>query len=78
MILTTMPGYIKSRPRPHKLEGYTTRQHEGYVLAKFPKDYPLTSPQKRVKEVAKACGIHKGMSRKSLVDAMKGCVASKF
>jgi hypothetical protein len=73
-----MPGYIKSRPRPHKLEGITTQQHEGYVLAKFPKHYPITAPQKKVRDAAKACGIKKGMSRKALVDAMLTCVAGKF
>lgn len=78
MILTTLPGYIKSRPGPHKLEGITTRQHEGYVLAKFPRDYPITAPQKKVRDAAKACGIKKGMSRKSLVDAMVGCIPGKF
>lgn len=78
MILTTMPGYIKSRPRAHKLEGYTTRQHEGYVLAKYPKDYPITAPQRKVRDAAKSCGIHKGMSRKALVDSMKTCIPGKF
>ncbi len=78
MILTTMPGYIKSRPRPHKLEGITTRQHEGYVLAKFPKDYPLTAPQRKVKNAASTCGIRKGISRRELVDKMRTCIPGQF
>ncbi len=70
--------YIKSRPGPHRLEGITTRQHAGFVLSRLPRDYPLTAPQRRIKEVAKACGIHTGISRSALVTAMKDCVASKF
>ena len=70
--------YIKSRPGPHRLEGITTRQHAGFVLSRLPKDYPLTAPQRRVKEAAKACGIHTGMSRSALVTAMKDCISGKF
>lgn len=71
-------GYLKTRPKAHKLEGITTRSHGGLVLASFPKDYPLNSAQKKVKEAAKACGIHKGMSRSALVTAMTQCIPSKF
>jgi len=78
MILTTMPGYIKRRPAPHKLESITTKQHEGYVLAKYPRDYPITAPQRKVKDAAKACGIHKGISRAALVTAMVTCIPGKF
>lgn len=78
MILTTMPGYIKSRPRPHKLGNITTRQHSGYVLAKFPRDYPMTSPQRKVSTVAKDCGIKKGISRNDLVTKMIDCVGPKM
>lgn len=71
-------GYLKSRPRSHKLEGITTRQHGGMVIASLPKDYPLTSQQKKVRDAARACGIKKGMSRSSLVDAMINCIPGKF
>lgn len=70
--------YIKGRPKAHRLEGITTRQHAGFVLSRLPKPYPLTSQQRRVKEAAKACGIHTGMSRSALVTAMKDCVSTKF
>ncbi len=70
--------YVKSRPKPHRLEGITTRQHAGFVLSRLPKDYPLTAPQRRVKDAAKACGIHTGMSRSALVTAMKDCISTKF
>lgn len=71
-------GYLKSRPKSHRLEGITTKQHAGMVIASFPKPYPMNSPQKKVRDAAKSCGIHKGMSRKSLVDAMIGCIPGKF
>jgi len=70
--------YIKGRPKAHRLEGITTRQHAGFVLSRLPKEYPLTAPQRRVKDAAKACGIHTGMSRSALVTAMKDCLPGKF
>jgi hypothetical protein len=78
MILSTMPGYIKSRPKPHKLGNITTRQHSGYVLAKYPRDYPLTSQQKKVRDAAHACGIKKGISRNDLITKMIDCIPGKF
>ena len=71
-------GYIKSRPKAHKLEGITTKQHAGFVLSSLPKPYPLNSAQKRVKDAAAACGIKKGMSRAALVTAMHTCIPGKF
>jgi len=71
-------GYFKARPGPHRLEGITTRQHSGMVLAAYPKDYPLTSQQKRVRDAARACGIKKGMSRGALVTAMVDCIPGHF
>jgi len=65
-------GYKKSRPKSHKLEGITTRQHPGMVLASYPKPYPLTAPQKRIREAARA------LSRSALVDAMVNCIPGKF
>lgn len=71
-------GYFKTRPKPHKLEGITTRQHEGMVLSAYPKDYPINAPQRKVRDAARACGIKKGMSRSALVDAMVNCIPGKF
>lgn len=71
-------GYLKSRPKAHKLESITTKQHEGMVLAAMPKPYPMNAPQKNVKAAAAACGIHKGMSRGALVTAMVTCIPTKF
>lgn len=71
-------GYFKSRPASHKLEGITTAQHSGMVLSAYPRAYPLTAPQKRVRDAARACGIKKGMSRSALVTAMVDCIPGKF
>ena len=70
--------YLKSRPRPHRLEGIMTKQHAGFVLARLPKPYPMNSSQRRVRDAAKACGIRTGMSRGALVTAMRDCIPSKF
>lgn len=78
MILTAMPGYIKRRPAPHRLGPITTRQHSGYVLAKYPKDYPITSQQRKVRDVAKDCGIKTGISRNDLITKMIDCVGPKM
>ena len=71
-------GYFKGRPGPHKLEGIRTKQHSGMVLAAYPRDYPATSQQKKVRDAARACGIKKGMSRSALVTAMVDCIPGKF
>ncbi len=80
MIITnvTQFGYFKTRPAPHRLEGITTTQHPGMVLSSYPKPYPITPPQKKVRDAAKACGIKKGMTRSALVDAMVNCIPGKF
>ena len=78
MILTTAPGYIKSRPKAHRLEDIMTTQHSGFVLAKYPRDYPLTAPQRKLKNVAADCGIKKGISRRDLVHKMIDCVGPKM
>ncbi len=70
--------YIKNRPGPHKLEGITTKRNPGFVLARLPAAYPMTAPQKKVREAARACGIKTGMSRGALVTAMKTCIPGKF
>jgi hypothetical protein len=78
MIVESMPLVIKRRPGPHKLEGITTKQHPGFVLAKFPRDYPITAPQRKVRDAAKTCGIKKGMSRGDLVNKMRTCIPDQF
>lgn len=79
MVVNSLSGYyVKSRPGPHRLEGITTRQHPGFVLARLPRDYPINAPQRRVRDAARTCGIHTGMSRAALVTAMRTCIPGKF
>ena len=80
MIITSFRsvGYLKSRPRAHKLEGITTKQHAGMVIAANPKPYPINSAQKAVRDAARSCGIKKGMRRAALVTAMRTCIPGKF
>ena len=53
MILTGKVGYIKRRPKAHRLEGITTKQHSGYVMAMYPAPYPKTAQQRKAGNVAK-------------------------
>jgi hypothetical protein len=81
MILKSLAGFYtspKHRPSPHRLEGITTRQHSGFYIASLPREYPLNAPQRKVRTVAKECGIHKGMGRRELVTAMIDCVGPKM
>ena len=48
------------------------------VLAWRPKPYPKTPQQKKVGEAARACGIHKGISKDALRKAMIECIPGKF
>lgn len=80
MILKGLFGYSnpKVRPAPHRLESILTKQHSGYYLARLPRDYPMTLQQRKVRDVARSCGIHKGMGRGALVTAMLDCVGPKM
>ena len=76
MIIGALTGYSdpKRRPAPHRLEHILTKQHSGFYIARLPRPYPLSAPQRKVRDVAKSCGIHKGISRGALVKAMIDCV----
>jgi len=78
MILTGKVGYIKRRPKAHRLEGITTKQHSGYVMAMYPGPYPKTAQQRKAGNVARECGIRSGISRGALVKAMIECVGPKM
>jgi hypothetical protein len=71
-------GHLRSRPKPHKLEGIMTKQHPGLIIAANPKPYPINAPQRKVREAAKACGIKKGMSRAEVVSKMRTCIPGQF
>lgn len=68
--------YKKKRPSRYKAKdaAYAVGGHGGGHVAFFPKDYPLTSQQKKVKDVAEKCGIKSGISKSELQTKMKECV----
>jgi len=80
MIIGGLVGFTnpKRRPAPHRLEHILTRQNSGFYVARLPRPYPMNAPQRHVRDVAKACGIHKGISRGALVKAMIDCVGEKM
>lgn len=72
--------YIKGRPKAYKASdaAYPVGGNRGYVLASLPRDYPTTPQQRKVRETAHACGIHKGISKSALQKAMVDCVGPKM
>ena len=48
------------------------------VLAWRPSAYPKTAQQKKAGDVARSCGIHKGISKDALRKAMIECVGPKM
>ncbi len=73
--------YVKQRPKkyddPDNVFG-KVGGNSGWVIARKPKDYPLNSQQRKVKEAAEACGIESGISRKELKSKMKNCIPDQF
>ena len=76
MVIGALVGFSnqKRRPAPHRLEHILTRQNSGFYVARLPRPYPINSAQRRVRDVARSCGIAKGMSRSALVHTMIDCV----
>jgi hypothetical protein len=72
--------YLKSRPKRYKASdaAYPTGGNKGMVLARYPKEYPLTDQQKKVRDAARACGIKPGMDKADLQEAMKECIPDQF
>ncbi len=80
-VLSGMGGfYVKRRPRPYKARdaAYTVGGNGGWVLASRPGPYPITSQQKKVRNVAADCGIKKGISKADLQKKMVDCVGPKM
>ncbi len=69
-------AYLKSRPKRYKAKdaAYAVGGNGGAVIAMRPGPYPLTSQQRRVKDVASKCGIKPGISKAALQKAMVDCV----
>ncbi len=70
--------YLKGRPKAYESDGMTVGGHGGFVLASKPRDYPLTSQQRKVRDVAEECGIKTGISRADLRHKMVDCVGPKM
>jgi hypothetical protein len=72
--------YLKARPAAYKASdaAYTVGGNRGFVLASLPRNYPRTSQQKKVANIARECGIHKGISKSALQKAMVDCVGPKM
>ncbi len=82
MALISLTGYSspKRRPRQYKARdaAFATGGNNGYYIAALPKPYPMTSQQKKVKDVAATCGIHKGIKKADLQTKMVDCVGPKM
>jgi len=70
--------YLKSRPAAYESDGMTVGGNRGWVIASLPKAYPKTSQQRKIANVARECGIHKGITRSALRKAMIECVGPKL
>jgi hypothetical protein len=83
MIIKGITGIFvgpKRRPKPYRAvdAAYQTGGNAGFYIASRPRPYPLTSQQKKVKNVARECGVHAGISKRELQDKMKSCVGPKM
>lgn len=73
--------YVKSRPSKYKDPDDVFGMiggNGGRVLAKLPKDYPLTEYQKAVKDAAEECDIKAGMKREDLKKKMRDCIPENY
>ena len=66
--------YMKQRPSAYESDGMTVGGNSGWVLSSKPKEYPITSQQRKVRDAAHKCGIKTGISRPNLRKAMIDCV----
>jgi len=66
----------KRRPKPYRAVDapYPVGGNAGFYIASRPRPYPLTSQQRRVRDTARECGIHKGIAKRELMNAMVECV----
>ena len=82
MIVKSLSGIMSPRRRPKQYRAadapYAVGGNKGWYLSSFPRAYPITSQQRKVKEAAKACGIKSGISKADLMTKMKDCIPGKF
>jgi hypothetical protein len=78
MALISMSSFTAPKRRPSRYmardAAYAVGGNAGYYIASRPRPYPLTSQQRKVKEVALKCNIKAGMPKKALMQEMKDCV----
>jgi hypothetical protein len=83
MIIKGITGIFvgpKRRPSPYRAVDapYPVGGNPGFYIASRPRPYPKTPQQRKVAEVAKSCGIHKGMDKRTLMTTMVECVGPKM
>jgi len=82
MIVKSLSGIMSPRRRPKQYRAvdapYAVGGQKGWYMSSFPRAYPITSQQRRVKNVASECGIRSGMAKRDLMTAMKDCVGPKM
>ncbi|GAI08459.1 unnamed protein product [marine sediment metagenome] len=71
---------LKRRPAQYKASdaAFPTGGNRGGYIAWLPRQYPKTSQQRKVSDVAHACGIKPGMKKAELQKAMVDCVGPKM
>jgi len=71
---------LKRRPARYKASGaaYPTGGNRGGYIAWLPRQYPMTSQQRKVANAAHECGIKPGMSKADLQAKMVDCVGPKM
>jgi len=81
-VIKSLSGIFHPRRRPKRYRAvdaaYETGGNRGFYIAAFPRAYPATSQQRRVRQVAAECGIRPNMSKRDLQTAMKECVGPKM
>lgn len=70
---------VRRLPKRYKARDaeYATGGNAGMYISARPRKYPMTPQQRKVRDVAKTCNIHHGMSKKELQIAML-CVGEKM
>lgn len=69
----------KRRPKAYKARdaAYAVGGNNGYYIASLPRPYPKNAPQKKIADLAKTCGIVKGIKKADLQAKMKSCVTKE-
>lgn len=78
--MLTLDLVKKRRPKRYtaKDAAYAVGGHRGHFGALFPRPYPITSQQIKVKKVAEECGIKSGIKKADLQIKMKECIGPKM